>query len=169
MTSNETAPQKSQKTAPKTGHETQSRLTQTPQKRMRVAPKLKKQILISFGGVYTAGVIYWLSRLFLKHQGEYGPEPSIVENWAGPIHLIFAFSFISVMGIVWTLHISPALRTHRNRLTGWIFLGWVTILAFSGIGIIYGRESVVSILEQIHPWCGALMLPTLIVHWRRHR
>ena len=137
--------------------------------RLRVTPKLKNQIRVSFGGLYIAGFTYWLSRLFLKHQGEYGPEPSFLENWAGPIHLIFAFIFLSVLGIVWTMHISPALRNKKNRWTGWIFLLWVVVLAFSGIGIIYGRETVVKVLEQIHPWCGALMLPTLVVHWMRRR
>ena len=137
--------------------------------RLRVSPKLKNQIRIAFGGLYLAGAIYWMSRLFLKHQGEFGPEPSVIENWAGPIHLIFAFFFFGILGVVWTMHIAPALRTRRNRWTGWLFMGWVAVLGFSGIGIIYGRESLVTILEQIHPWCGALMLPTLVVHWLRRR
>ena len=137
--------------------------------RLRVSSKLKNQIRIVFGGLYLAGATYWLSRLFLKHQGEFGPEPSVIENWAGPVHLIFAFCFLGILGVVWTMHIAPALRTRRNRWTGWVFMGWVVVLGLSGIGIIYGRESVVTVLEQIHPWCGALMLPTLVVHWLRRR
>ena len=137
--------------------------------RLRVTPKLKTQIRVSFGGLYIAGITYWLSRLFLKHQGEYGPEPSSLENWAGPIHLIFALLFLSVMGIVWTMHISPALRNKKNRWTGWVFILWIVALAFSGIGIIYGREALVNVLVQYHQWCGALMLPTLVVHWMRRR
>jgi hypothetical protein len=134
-------------------------------KRLRMAPKLKRQLVVSFSLLYFFGVLYWLSRLFLQRAGEFGAEPHWLEKIAGPVHVSFALLFIFVMGMIWPQHVQPALRTKRSRISGWVFLAWMAALALTGVGVIYGTEQITNVLAWLHPWCGALLLPLLLAHW----
>jgi hypothetical protein len=133
---------------------------------IKVSKRLKRVLMISFSGLYSAGTAYWFSQKFLRKIGEFGEEPHVLERFLGPLHLIAALLFIFVMGIIWARHVGTAIRLHRHRLSGWLFFACLGMLALSGITIVYAGEGLSKIVEQIHPWIGISLLPILIYHWR---
>jgi len=126
-------------------------------------------MIISFASLYLCGSIYWLSRLFLKKYGEFGEEPHLLEKLSGPIHLIAAFVFIFVTGIIWARHANPAMRLKRSRISGWLFYALMGSLAITGTVIIYGTETITKLVEQIHPILGVSLVPVLAFHWFKER
>lgn len=131
---------------------------------MKVPARLKKRLMISYGSLYLLGVAYWLSRLFFRKAGEFGPEPRSIEKVLGPLHLTAAFGSILVLGMLWDPHIRAAIRTSRHRLTGWLPLGVLSALALSGLCVLYGSEALVRFAEYWHPWIGASLGPLLLAH-----
>jgi hypothetical protein len=135
---------------------------------MKVPRKLKRLIRFSFGGLYSAGILYWITRSWLKRPGEFGgTEPHPLERVAGPLHLALALFFLVTFGIVWSQHIGPALRRAQQRVTGWALVALLTAQSLTGITILYGTEGLIRFAETVHPYVGAAMLPTLAWHWIR--
>ena len=142
---------------------------------MKLPGKLKLILVSSFAMLYGAGTIYWLSSIFLKHPGEFGPEPHLLERIAGPAHVISAFAFLFVSGIIWAKHAEIAVARGKNRWSGWVFYGFLCILICTGVTILYAGESLMKLAGQVHPWFGQCLFLTLLIHgwhgWRvrRHR
>jgi hypothetical protein len=137
---------------------------------MKVAADLKRTLKFSFSFLFTAGITYWISRSWLRTRGDFGEEPHWLEKISGPTHMVSAFFFLFVFGIVWIQHIRPAIRTNRQRFTGWLFAGMVTTMALSGVALIYvGNDAVLALLGKLHPIIGTSMLPILVFHWNRKK
>jgi hypothetical protein len=132
---------------------------------MKVNPRIKRILRFSFSGLYVSGATYFVFHQFLRVHGEFGDEPSSVERFVGPIHLICALLFIFVFGMVWNYHIEPAIRIKRHRFTGWTFIVLITLLGLTATVILYGSEAWISKAESIHPYLGLSLLPVLFLHW----
>jgi hypothetical protein len=130
---------------------------------------MKRVLIASFSTLYAAGMLYWLSKVFLKVQGEFGEEPHLLEKAAGPIHLAAALAFVFVVGMVWAHHVGVALKLKRHRKSGWAIFAALGLLGGSGITILYGTEKLIEYAQLLHPWFGASLLPFLVFHWRKRR
>jgi hypothetical protein len=135
---------------------------------MKLPRRLMRILIASFGTVYLAGTLYWLSRLFLKREGEFGPEPHWLEGLAGPIHVVAAFLFVFVMGMIWVQHIAPALKLKKHRWSGWLLLALMGGMMATGVTILYASEFGMKLAGQIHPWIGQALLATLLFHAFAH-
>lgn len=133
---------------------------------MKVNPRIKRILRVSFSALYLSGSTYFVFHRFLRVHGEFGDEPSAVERYVGPIHLICALLFIFVFGMVWNYHIEPAIRIRRHRFTGWFFVTLLALLGLTATVILYGSESWINKAEGVHPYVGLLMLPVLVLHWK---
>jgi hypothetical protein len=136
---------------------------------MRLSAQLKKMLRISFMTMYLAGTLYWLFRAYFRRAGEFGEEPHLIERLTGPLHLLAGFTFLFVIGIVWTDHVTVALKAKRHRVTGWVFLAFMAILAASGVCNVYGGPKLLKVTELLHPIVGTLLLPLLAVHWKTRK
>ena len=134
---------------------------------MKLPKAIKRQIRNSFAGVYVAGILYWISRLFLRHSGEFGEEPHVLEKLSGPIHLTAGLFFLFTVGIIWSRHIQPNLKEKCHCKSGWLLLGFIGLLALSGVFNIYGNLQLIQKMELVHPIIGASLLPLLVFHWKR--
>ena len=94
---------------------------------LKVAPKYKRLLRFSFTALYASGFGYWLFHQFFRKAGEFGEEPSFYERIFGPSHVIAALFFIFVLGVLWTTHIGPSIRTGRHRISGWFFLALIDL------------------------------------------
>ena len=137
---------------------------------MKVAKALKRKIRWSFGVLFTSGLAYWMTRLFLRKPGLFGGEaPHPIERALGPLHLAAALFFLFVLGIVWAQHATVSIRAGKQRPSGWGFYAAITLLALSGITMLYGNDALIHRAEQLHPWFGVCLLPVLVFHWTRAR
>jgi hypothetical protein len=132
---------------------------------MKVNPRIKRILRFSFSALYLSGATYFIFHKFLRVHGEFGDSPSLIERFVGPIHFIFAVTFIFVFGMVWNYHIEPAIRIHRHRFSGWSFVVLLSLLASTATVILYGNETWIGRAEFIHPYIGLLLLPNLFLHW----
>jgi hypothetical protein len=131
---------------------------------LKLPKRLKTLLILSFGSVYGAGTLYWISRLYLKTPGEFGPEPHWLERLAGPIHVTAAFLFLFVMGMLWPQHVTPAIKLRKHRLSGWLLLAIMSALIGTGVTILYAGEAGMKLAGEIHPWIGQGLFATLLFH-----
>jgi fucose 4-O-acetylase-like acetyltransferase len=131
---------------------------------MKLSKRIKKILIISFSTLYSAGLGYWLSKLFLKRHGPFGDEAHWLERYLAPIHLVAALSFLFVLGIIWERHIRVAQKLHKNRFSGWLFIFCILSLATTAVIMLYANEFLGRWAEKIHPWFGASLLPIILFH-----
>ncbi|MBC7690718.1 MAG: hypothetical protein H7222_03040 [Methylotenera sp.] len=138
---------------------------------MKVSRPLKQVLRYSFSGLYLAGSLYWLMKTWFRTPGEFGePQPGITEKVAGPVHLLLAFTFLFVLGMVWSQHARFAVQIKKHRVTGWVFFGIIAGLAMTGVILAYvAQPDLIAVLTKIHPILGASLLPVLLYHWHSSR
>jgi hypothetical protein len=132
---------------------------------MTLPDGLKRLLLYSFSSLFAAGSLYWASRRYLRVAGEFGDGPHVLERLTGPLHLVAAFGFLFVVGMLWTQHVTVAIRRGKHRPTGWLLVGMVVFLAISGVALVYGGEKMQRLGSQLHPYFGFGLLPLLAFHW----
>jgi hypothetical protein len=135
---------------------------------MKLPKGLLPILIASFAAVYGAGTLYWLSHLYLRVKGEFGPEPHWLERVAGPVHVVAAFLFLFVVGMIWPQHVRPAMRQGKGRFSGWLMFALMTALIATGVTILYAGEAGMELAGQIHPWVGQGLLATLVFHGLWH-
>jgi hypothetical protein len=126
-------------------------------------------LLVASGGA-------WLvARYFLRPVGQFGEAIHPLEPWAMRLHGAGAMAMLFFLGSLMNSHIRRALKSNRNRISGWLMLLVMATLTVTGFGLYYlAREENRAVWSVVH-WVAGLGVAGLTVahvrigRWSRHR
>jgi hypothetical protein len=133
-----------------------------------VRPSGRTRLLINVvgAGLWASGGLWLIFHYFMQGQGEWGPEPHVLEPWWLRVHGAFAFMALWTAGLVFAAHIAGAWATGRRRATGIVLAAWLGMQAVTGWLLLYaGDDGVWSVVSPTH-WIAGLALP---VAYAMHR
>lgn len=123
----------------------------------------RTRLLISVVGVglWATGGLWLIFHYFMRPVGEFGPEPHVLEPWWLGLHGLFAFLSLTVIGLLFGVHVGKAWASGRRRWSGSILLGGLLLLSITGCMLLYvGDDGVWGLTTPTH-WVAGLALPVL--------
>jgi hypothetical protein len=147
-----------------------SRRTQPHQAGLRLSPLRRHALYAALGGALATGILWLIFHYFLARQGEFGGEPHPLEGWWLRLHGACAFAVLWLGGMLWAVHIRPALNRPDKRVSGLLLLGILTILATTGYLLYYAAdEGLRDVVRWAHWLVGILFAVVLPIHIIRAR
>ena len=137
---------------------------------LRLSPRRRRALYAIVGGVWVTGILWLVFHYFLTRQGEFGSEPHPLESWWLRLHGVFAFAALWIGGMLWAVHIGPALSRPGKRISGLLLLGMLAILAATGYLLYYAvDEGLRDVVRWAHWLIGVLLAAMLAIHVVRAR
>lgn len=128
---------------------------------------------VYIGGALCAlsGGAWLLLHYFVRHEGEFGPAPSVFEHPSLVVHGICGLAMLWVLGLVWLPHVRRGWSKRRHRWAGGTMAALMLWLVLSAAGLYYlGDETWRGWISVAHWTLGlfaALWLPAHIWIGRR--
>lgn len=139
--------------------------------RLRLPRWVRAYVYIGGALCGLSGVTWLLLHHFVRHEGEFGPEPSVLEHPSLVVHGVLGLGMVWLLGAVWFPHIRRGWSRREHRWAGGTMAALMLWLAFSAAGLYYlGDESWrgwVSVGHWVLGLFAALWLPTHIWIGRR--
>jgi cation transport ATPase len=112
-----------------------------------------------------SGASWLLGHYFLRPQTEFGAAISPLEPWSMKLHGAAAICLFFLLGTLLNTHIRRALRSQRNRFTGWMMLVLASVLTLTGYGLYYlvGEDSR-NLWSTAHWLLGGAFALGLVLH-----
>lgn len=126
-----------------------------------VRPSASARLLVNItgAGLWASGGLWLIYRYFLRTDGEWGPEPHVLEPWWLRLHGVFAFAALWTFGLMWGAHIVRGWTTGRRRWTGSLLFAWLALQAVTAYLLIYGTDDGPwGVVSPTH-WVAGLALP----------
>jgi hypothetical protein len=137
---------------------------------LRLSLRRKQALYAIFGGAWVTGILWLVFHYFLMRQGDFGLEPHPLEAWWLRLHGACAFASLWLAGLLWAVHVRPALARPGRRRSGILLLVMLGVLAVSGYLLYYAIDDGVRDWTRLLHWLVGLSLaPVLIVHVLRGR
>jgi len=116
-----------------------------------------------FGLLFLSGALWLLLHHYLRVEGEFGPEPHVLEPLSLKLHGALAMAFLVVLGTLVRGHVQAGWRAHRNRVSGSGLLAANAVLVVTGWALYYlSGETLRALCSTIH-WGLGLLLPGAIL------
>lgn len=81
------------------------------------------------------------------------------------LHMLFSYLIILVLGSLVFIHIKSGLNKKKNRTSGFLTVGSICILIFSGLMLLYaGSDLIIKISSLIHVIVGFLIFGVYFIH-----
>lgn len=143
---------------------------QPHQSGLRLSPRRRITLYGVVGGAWITGILWLVFHYFLARQGDFGSEPHPLEAWWLRLHGAFAFAALWVGGMLWAVHIGPALSRPGKRISGLLLLGMFAILAATGYLLYYAvDDGLRDVVCWAHWLIGVLLAAVLAIHVIRAR
>jgi hypothetical protein len=137
---------------------------------LRLSPWRKRALYAVFGTAWATGILWLVFHYFLMRQGEFGREPHALEAWWLRLHGACAFAAVWVSGLLWAVHIRPALGRPGKRISGLLLLGLLAILAMTGYLLYYAvDDDLRDVVRWAHWLIGVVFVLILGIHVVRGR
>ena len=132
---------------------------------LRLSPRRRHALYAVFGGAWVTGILWLVFHYFIMRQGQFGREPHPLETWWLRLHGAFAFAALWIGGMLWAVHIGPALSRPGKRISGLLLLGMLAILAATGYLLYYaGDDGLRDVVRWAHWLIGILLAIVLGIH-----
>lgn len=143
---------------------------QPHQSGLRLSPWRRITLYGVVGGAWTTGILWLVFHYFLARQGDFGSEPHPLEAWWLRLHGAFAFAALWIGGMLWAVHIGPALSRPGKRISGLLLLGMLAILVATGYLLYYAvDDGLRDAVRWAHWLIGILLAIVLGIHVIRAR
>lgn len=137
---------------------------------LRLSPRRKRALYVIFGGAWATGILWIIFHYLLLQQGEFGAEPYPLETWWLRLHGACAFAALWLGGLLWVVHVRPALARPERRRSGLLLLGILAILATTGYLLYYtGDDRWRDAMRWLHWLVGIALALVLGIHVMRAR
>jgi hypothetical protein len=137
---------------------------------LRLSPRRRHALYAALGAALGTGILWLIFHYFLTRQGEFGSEPHPLEAWWLRLHGACAFAVLWLGGMLWSVHIRPALSRPGKRVSGLLLLACLMILAATGYLLYYAAdEGVRDVVRWAHWLVGILLAVVLPIHIIRAR
>jgi cation transport ATPase len=118
-----------------------------------------------FSSAWITGVLWLIFHYFLSRPGEFGAEPNPLETWWLRPHGACALATLWIGGLLWAVHIRPALARIRRRRSGMLLLAMLALLALTGYLLYYvGDEGARDWVRWLHWSVGIVVVVALFAH-----
>jgi hypothetical protein len=133
---------------------------------LRIERWLRRAVYLSVLLLTVSGLAWVGAHYFLRPQGAFGERVvSPLEPWSMKLHGGAAMLLLFFVGSILQVHIRRALRSGRNRVSGWSMIGLLGVLAVSGYGLYYVAEETSRPLWSLMHWVvGGVLAPLLVAH-----
>ena len=137
---------------------------------LRLSPRRRRTLYAVVGGAWATGILWLIFHYFMTRPGEFGSEPHPLEAWWLRLHGACAFAVLWVGGMLWAVHIRPALSRPGKRISGLLLLGMFALLAATGYLLYYAvDDGLRDAVRWAHWLTGILLVAVLGVHVIRAR
>lgn len=132
---------------------------------LRMTTSARWSLWISFGALAASGCLWLLARYALRTQGEFGEVINPLEPLSMKLHGLSLVFMLFFTGSVLHSHIRRATRSKRNRLSGWLVIVLLIVLATTGEILYYfASEQARPLWSEVHWICGLLLTLTFALH-----
>ena len=116
----------------------------------------------AFALLTLSGLLWLLAHYWLRPVGDYGETISPLEPWAMKMHGAAAMLILFLVGAILNNHLRRALKSQRNRSSGWAMVAVLALLTLSGYALYYiAVEQSRPLWSMLH-WIIGLGLPLLV-------
>ena len=137
---------------------------------LRLSPRRRRALYAVVGGAWLTGILWLVFHYFMMRQGQFGSEPHPLDTWWLRLHGAFAFAALWIGGMLWAVHIGPALSRPGKRISGLLLLGMLAILAATGYLLYYAVDDRLrDVVRWAHWLIGVLLAEVLAIHVVRAR
>ena len=137
---------------------------------LRLSPRRRQSLYAVFGAAWVTGILWLVFHYFLMRQSEFGSEPHPLEAWWLRLHGACAFAALWIGGMLWAVHIRPALGRPGKRSSGLLLLGMLAILMATGYLLYYAADDGLRDgVRWAHWLTGVLLAVVLGIHVIRAR
>ncbi|MFC3107726.1 DUF4405 domain-containing protein [Undibacterium arcticum] len=117
----------------------------------------------AFALLTLSGLLWLLAHYWWRPVGEYGETISPLEPWAMKLHGAAAMLALFLVGGILNNHIRRALKSRRNRSSGWAMVALLALLTLSGYALYYIAGEQSRPLWSVLHWIIGLGLPLLVL------
>lgn len=97
----------------------------------------RRAVYLSIGLLSLSGLFWLVVHYFLRAASQFGETVNPLEPWTMKVHGAAAIVAWFVFGTMLNSHIRRALRSGRNRVSGWSMVTVIGLLTLSGYGLYY--------------------------------
>jgi hypothetical protein len=141
------------------------------QERLRLPGWVRWWVYLGGATCALSGSAWLLLHHFVRREGEFGPEPSLLEHPSLVLHGVTGLMLLWVLGLVWLPHVRRGWSKRQHRWVGGTMAALMLWLAASAAGLYYlGDETWRNWVSAGHWMLGlfaALWLPVHIWIGRR--
>lgn len=113
----------------------------------------------------TSGMLWLAAHFWWRPVTQFGEGISPLEPWSMKLHGAATLVFLFLLGTMLNTHIRRALRGRRNLRSGWVVIGFVALLTFSGYGLYYlAGESARPVWSNLHWIIGLAFVAGFVLH-----
>lgn len=141
------------------------RAAQRPQLGLRLESWHRRSIYACVAVLFATGAAWLIARYFFRPVAEFGETVHPLEPLAMKLHGAAAMATLFFLGTLLNTHIRGALKTGRNRLSGWSMVASMAVLTITGFGLYYlASESNRPVWSAVHWLLGIAACLLLVIH-----
>ena len=133
--------------------------------RGRLSLRREIGVYVVFGVLWASGATWLVARYFLRPAGELADVPGAGESWWIRLHALAGFLALWLLGLLWVVHVLPAWRSGRRRISGIILAALLIVLIGSAYLLYYvGDEDARAMISTVHWLLGLLFALPFLLH-----
>lgn len=135
---------------------------------IRLGAQHKKWLYSGLTLLWVSGALWLLFHYFLQTEGDFGPQPHVLERWWLRLHGLAGMVGLILLGSLLPNHMKLAWSRQKNRRTGLpMFTVWIW-LAATGYALYYFSSDTNAAWLPVLHWAVGLALPTLLLIHLKH-
>lgn len=135
---------------------------------IRLGAHHKKWLYSGLTLLWVSGALWLLFHYFLQTEGDFGPQPHVLERWWLRLHGLAGMVGLILLGSLLPNHMKLAWSRQKNRRTGLpMFTVWIW-LAATGYALYYFSSDTNAAWLPVLHWAMGLALPTLLLIHLKH-
>jgi hypothetical protein len=132
---------------------------------VRLSQARQRALYATVGAIWLTGILWLVFHYFLSRQGQFGVEPHPLELWWLRLHGAAAFLALWYGGVLWVVHLRPALKQTKWRKSGIALVVLFGVLVASGYLLYYGSgERLRDWVALLHWIIGSAVIVPLLIH-----
>ncbi|HEY1058238.1 MAG TPA: DUF4405 domain-containing protein [Limnobacter sp.] len=144
--------------------QSKARTTATPTN-LRIPGWSRRAVYTSLLALAGTGFLWLLAHHLLRKPGEFGELVHPLEPWSMKLHGAAAMFALFFTGSILHSHIRRAIRSGRNRFSGWAMVLVLSVLTLSGYWLYYfTSEETRPLWSTLHWVVGAALCGLVLTH-----
>jgi hypothetical protein len=135
---------------------------------IRLGSQHKKWLYAGLTLLWASGALWLLFHYFLQAEGDFGPQPHVLEKWWLRLHGLAGMLALILLGSLMPNHMKLAWTRRKNRRSGLPMLAVWGSLAATGYALYYFSSDANAAWLPVLHWGVGLGLPALLLVHLKH-